>query len=121
MPCPMNRQKKIFRVSHQTPGDFRLDYILLPFGYSYNADIAKAKQGDTVRFVDGKDVKIVAVRKVRINTIGADILCRMRYDISIKGALMRWQSNAKIEGHGAKAVSTEECLWVIYEKDEKEN
>lgn len=116
----MNRQKRIFRVNHRTPDDFRLDYILLPFGYSYNADIAMAKPGDTIRFVDGNDVKIFAVRKVRLNTINADILCRMRYDISIKGALMRWQSNAKIEGHGAKAVSTEECLWVIFEKNEQE-
>jgi len=111
----MSRQKKILRISHRTPEYFYLGYVLLPFGYSYNNDIAKAKQGDTLRFVDGNDFTIFAVRKIKIGSPEADILCRIRYGITIKGALMRWQSNAKLEGHGAKAISTEECLWVTFE------
>jgi len=111
----MIRQKKILRISHRTPENFYLGYVLLPFGYSYNNDIAKAKQGDTLRFVDGNDFTIFTVRKIKIGSPEADILCRLRYGITIKGALMRWQSNAKLEGHGAKVVSTEECLWVIFE------
>ena len=113
----MIRQKKILRISHRTPENFYLGYVLIPFGYSYNSDIAKAKQGDTLRFVDGNDFPIVAVRRIKIDSAEADLLCRLRYGITIKGALMRWQSNAKLEGHGAKVISTEECLWVVFETD----
>lgn len=96
------------------PAGFHLDYILLPVGYSYNAEWSGAKKGDIIRFWDGGEFPIYSVRKLRLNSAAVDILCRMRYGITIKRALQKWQMNAKLEGHGMKAISTDECLWVIY-------
>ena len=101
------------------PGDTFLDYVLLPVGYAYNMNIASAKKGDVIRFSDGDDREIFAVRKLRMGS-DTDLLCRMRYGITLKGALVRWKMNAKLEGHGEKAVSEDECLWVLFRpmKDE---
>ena len=116
------RKPKIFRAKHDRPGDFQLDYILLPVGYSYNAEWLEAKKGDILRLWDGSEYRIFSVRKLDLKkAINADILCRMRYGITIKRALQIWQRNAKLEGHGAKAVSIDECLWVIYEQDEPDS
>lgn len=111
------RKPKIFRAKHSEPGDFRLGYILLPCGYAYNADYSNAKKGDILRLFNGGDYRIFSVKKLKISSIECDILCRMRYGITIKGALSRWQMNAKLEGHGMRAVSEDECLWVVYEPD----
>jgi len=97
-----------------------MDYILLPYGYAYNADIAKAKKGDKIRFLDGEDKTIFAVRKIKLPKPETDILCRMRYGITIAGALMRWQTAAQLAGHGKKAISTDECLWVILSEEGSE-
>lgn len=118
MKSPLKRQKKTFRIPHLEPGEFRLGYVVLPVGYAYNADIAKAKKGDTLRLFEGEEYKIFAVRRICLNKPEADILCRMRYGITAHACLMRWQLNAKLEGHGEKAVSEDECLWVIYSTDE---
>lgn len=112
------RQKKTFKIAHMEPGAFRLGYILLPVGYSYNTDIAKAKKGDVIRLFDGGKYEIFSVRKLRLDKPGTDILCRMRYGITIKAAIMRWKMNARLEGHGDKVVSDEECLWVVYEANQ---
>ena len=114
----VRRTKKIFRAKHAEPGEFRLGYILLPVGYSYNADIAQAKKGDTLRLFDGGDYPILVVRRLKMKDPNTDILCRMRYGITLKGALMRWRTNAKMEGHGSQAVSEDECLWIIYANSE---
>lgn len=112
------RQKKTFKIAHMEPGDFRLGYVVLPVGYAYNADIAGAKKGDTLRLFDGGEYEIFSVRRISIKKPEADILCRMRYGITAHACLMRWKLNAKMEGHGEKAVSEDECLWVIYSADE---
>lgn len=114
----ISRQKKKFKVAHSESGDFRLDYILLPMGYSYNTDIAAAKQGDTLQLFDGGEYPIVAIRKLNMKSHNTDLLCRMRYGIPLKAALMRWQMNAKLEGHGLNAVSKDECLWVVFDRNE---
>lgn len=114
------RQKKTFKISHITPGDIRLGFILMPVGYSYNSDIAAAKKGDILRFADGKTHEILYVRRLRTDKPDADILCRIRYGITLKGAMMRWRANAKLEGHGSNAVSSDECLWIIYSLEENE-
>lgn len=108
---------KTFKVAHSEPGEFRLGYILLPYGYAYNKDIANAKKGDIISIFDGGNYKIHAVRLIKIKSPECGILCRMRYGIPIAGALTRWQMNAKMEGHGMRAVSEDECLWVVYETD----
>lgn len=114
------RQRKIFNIAHTDSGPLHLDYIVLPVGYSYNADIANAKKGDLLRFADGNECSIFSVRKVRMDKPDADLLCRIRYGITIKGAMMRWKMNAKLEGHGEKAISQDECLWVIFERNEQD-
>lgn len=111
-------QRRIFRVQHSEPGDFQLDYILLPCGYSYNTEIARAKKGDKIRWLAGEDWTIFCVRRIKLLCPDTDILCRMRYGITIQGALMRWQAAAQIAGHGKNAISTDECLWVILTKEE---
>lgn len=104
-------------------GPFHLDYILLPTGYAYNTEWATAKKGDKVRLWTGGDHTIYAVRKIKLKQPAADILCRMRYGINIKRAQSIWRQNATLEGHGARAVSDEECLWVIFsnETDEQDS
>lgn len=114
------RQKKTFKIAHMDPGVFHLDYIVLPVGYSYNAEIANAKKGDVLRLADGGEYPIFSVRRIRADKPEADILCRIRYGVTLKGAMMRWKMNAKLEGHGAKAVSEDECLWVIFERNEQD-
>lgn len=114
------RQKKTFKTTHMEPGPLHLDFIILPVGYSYNADIAAAKKGDTIRLADGGEYPIFAVRKVSTDKPYADMLCRIRYGITLKGAMMRWKMNARLEGHGEKAISEDECLWVVYSTDEQD-
>lgn len=109
-------KKKTFNARHLEPGEFQLDYILLPYGYSYNAEWAKAKKGDLIRFYEGGLFRIYSVRAIKMKGGLAELLSRIRYGISIYGCLQRWKENAKLEGNASTAVSTTECLWVIYEK-----
>ena len=113
-------RRKTFKAKHSEPGDFRLDYILLPIGYSYNSEWITAKKGDKIRLHNGGTYVIQFVRIVKVKGGLADILSRMRYGITIAGCIQRWKINAKLEGHTSDAVSSDECLWVVYEKDSEE-
>ena len=115
-----SRLQKTFKTNHAEPGDFHLDYILLPIGYAYNAEWGRAKKGDYVKLWDGGRYKIFSVRKLQLNKPIADILSRMRYGITIKRALQKWQMNALMEGNGKNAVSKDECLWVIFERNDED-
>lgn len=99
-----------------------MDYILLPFGYAYNKEWAGAKRGDIIRFYDGADRRIFAVRKLKMSSPTVDILARMRYGLTIKGCLSRWKTNAILEGNMGRAVSPDTCLMVAFEmiKEEEE-
>lgn len=110
-------KKKVFKAKHLEPGEFQLGYILLPIGYSYNSEWAKAKKGDIIRFHDGGSYKIRNIRYVKVRGGLADLLSRIRYGVSIDGCIQRWKANAKLEGNASWAVSNEECLWVVYEKE----
>ena len=112
------RQKKTFKVAHLDPGDLHIDFIILPVGYVYNSNIAGAKKGDILRLGDGTEHEIFTVQRLQTNKPLADLLCRIRYGITLRGCLMRWKMNAKLEGHGEKAISQDECLMVVYSKDE---
>lgn len=117
---PIFRQKRKFKLAHYEPSAFWLDYVLLPVGYSYNADVAGAKAGDVIRFFDGGEYTVLACRRIKAKSTEADLLCRMRYGISMAGAMSRWRANAQMEGHGAQAVSNTECLWIVFNKDEQD-
>lgn len=112
------RQKKTFRIAHTDPGVLHLDFIVLPVGYSYNSDIAGAKKSDILRLGDGTEHEIFTVQKIQTNKPIADLLCRIRYGITLRGCIMRWKMNARLEGHGEKAVSEDECLLVVFSTDE---
>lgn len=113
---PTRIQKKI-RIAHAEPGDIRLGFVLLPVGYSYNTQIAEAKKGDILRFVDGNDYHIFSVLRLKTASAIAKQLCLIRYGITLEGAIMRWRNNARLEGHGMNVVSNDECLLVTYETD----
>jgi len=113
-------RKKVYKASHLEPGEFQMGYILLPVGYSYNADWMNAKKGDFIRLHDGGMYRIHCIRMVKVHGGLADLLSRIRYGISIAGCIQRWKANARLEGHKSAAVSSDECLWVIYEKAEPE-
>lgn len=113
-----SRRKKTFKVKHMEPKDFRLDYILLPIGFGYNEEYLDAQRGDKMRFFDGRTVVLEAIKKISLKGPIADLLCRMRYGITLKGAIMRWQDNARLEGHSGAIISLDECLWVVYEARE---
>ena len=115
----MPSRGRVFRANHLDPGDFQMDYILLPVGYSYNCDWITAKRGDKVRLFDGGLHKIHCVRVIKVRGGLADTLSRIRYGITIAGCIQRWKDNAKLEGHTRNAVSDTECLWVVYEKEQE--
>jgi hypothetical protein len=111
------RTTKVFSAKHSEPGSFRKGYILLPVGYKYNSEWRTAKNGDKLKLWDGGLYTIYAVRRLSLDKPEADILCRLRYGIPLKRCISIWKSNALIEGHGANAISTDECLWIIYDTE----
>jgi len=102
---------------HEEPGEFYLDYILLPYGeyYSKTKDFLDAKTGDTLRFFNGPEYEIESVTLIPQDKM-CDLLCRMRYGISWKVAFEKWRSYAILEGNGKRVLSTKECLFVVYGK-----
>ena len=111
------KSTKTFKVKHAEPGDFKKGYILLPVGYNYNSEWMSAKKGDLLKLWDGGLYPIFAVRRINLSKPEADILCRMRYGIPIKRCIDVWKKNARLEGHSPNAISTEECLWIIYDTE----
>lgn len=107
---------KTYKVVHSEPGPQLADYILLPYGYSYNREYLSFKTGDMVKLFNGGRYKIKSVSKIMVKQPYADDLCRMRYGVGIRAVMDRWKRNAMLEGHGAKAVSEDECLMMCYEK-----
>lgn len=107
---------KTFRATQEEPGPQLCDYILLPYGYSYNKEYLSYKNGDKIKMFNGGTYQILSVSKIKTRDAYADALCRMRYGVGIKYALSHWKDNALLEGHGKKALSDEECLLLCYEK-----
>ena len=111
----MGKRSRIFKPAHAEPGEFWLDYILLPYGdfYAPTREIAKAGKGDILRFHNGRSFVIERVLKIPQDET-CDMLCRLRYGVPWKVAYQRWQSNAVLEGHDKSVLSSEFCLWVLY-------
>lgn len=109
------RKNKVFKVSHAEPGDFSLDYILLPFGefYEKTKGLLKAQAGDLLRFYNGPEVEIERVMTIPCDAI-CDFLCKMRYGVAWDVALRKWQSYAMLEGHGKDVISSVKCILVVY-------
>lgn len=111
------RKSKTFKPKHAVPGDFWMDYILLPYGeyYTPTRDIASAQKGDILRFFNGPEYPIERVIKIPQDAV-CDTLCRMRYGIPWSVAFRKWQSYAMLEGNGKGVLSEDYCLWVIFSK-----
>lgn len=114
-------KRKIFSASHELPGKFWLDYILLPYGAFYNKtkQILDAKKGDTLRFFNGPDVKIEKVFLIDCDAV-CDFLCRMRYGITWEKAFAVWLRYARMEGHDKTILSTTQCILVTYNAEDTE-
>lgn len=112
--------QKIYKAYHKTPSPFCYEYILLPYGQSYRktANLLKAKKGDTLRFLDGPDCKIMAVLKINQDAV-CDALCRMRYGYSWEVVFTKWQRYAVLEGNDKCVLSKRECLIVFYDVPDK--
>ena len=114
----------VFKVNHEEPNDFRLDYILLPYGeyYTKTAALLNASPGDTLRFFNGRDAVIQAVNLVENDSL-CNVLCRMRYGIPWGAALAVWRRYAVMEGHGKDVLVDGKCIMVTFQwpKEEKQN
>ena len=114
--------QKTFKPLHSEPGDFWLDYILLPYGVYYDKtkDFINAKKGDILRFYNGPEYKIDNVSLIKQDRF-CDVLCRMRYGIPISAAFRRWARYALLEGNGKDILSKDECFFVVYSKEHEES
>lgn len=112
--------KRVFKPAHEEPGDFSLDYILLPYGefYEKTKGILEASRGDILRFFNGPEYEIEFVRLIPQDET-CDFLCRMRYGIPWVAALKRWASYASLEGNGKDILSRSECILVVYDKNKR--
>lgn len=112
-------KNKILEVAHSEPGPLWLDYILLPYGIYYDKTrpFLQAKKGDRMRFYKGPLVEIKCVKLIPQDEI-CELLSRMRYGISFDKVFRKWQSYARLEGHSSGILSTKECIFVVYGKDE---
>lgn len=115
----LGRRRKKLAPRHVLPGPPLCDFILLPYGYSYNSEYLEAKEGDVMTFMDGQSRAIVSTGLIPIEEYYTDALCKMRYGISIKRALQHWQNNAILMGHDKKIVSNTQCIIVFYGNIEK--
>lgn len=112
-----HERKRIFSPNHADPGEFWLDYILLPYGEFYEKTkvFLNAKKGDTIHFYNGGNFVIDSVTKI-VGWRSCDVLCRIRYGFSWEAAFQRWLRYARMEGHGKDILSREECLLIIFER-----
>ena len=110
---------KIYSVQHLEPRGCWLGFILLPCGefYKPTLSIAKARKGDIIRFYNGADRFIERVLRIPQDDY-CDMLCRIVYGIPLKMAMKKWQSYAVLEGNNKDVISSDFCLWVIYDTSE---
>lgn len=79
-------------------------------------DILSAKKGDILRFFNGGEYPIDSVHLIAQDRV-CDVLCRMRYGMSIIAVLRKWRDNARIEGNGPSVISDKQCIMVVLDKD----
>ena len=116
-----DKAPKLFRTGHEDPGEFRLDYILLPYGlfYEKTACVLKARRGDRLRFFNGPDCLIVKAMVVEGDL--CDLLCRMRYGVAWRIAYQKWLLNARMEGFGKDVFFEDKCIFVVIDKNEEKD
>lgn len=116
-----DKAPKLFRTGHENPGEFCLDYILLPYGlfYEKTSCVLKAKRGDRIRLFNGPDCRII--KAVVVEGDLCDLLCRMRYGVAWRIAYQKWLLNARMEGFGKDVFFEDKCIFVVIDKNEEED
>ena len=104
------------KVMHDKVDNDRLDYVLFPFGFAYNVDLQKARRGDIIVFLDKSEHYIFSICKVDVKSAMAECLCYKRYGISIMRAMEIWKDRARFSGYDEKAINSDECLVMWYDK-----
>lgn len=114
----MSQKRTIYKPAHEEPGDFNLDFILLPYGtyYEKTACFLRARPGDTLRFFNGPDRPISRVCLISDPAL-CECMCRMRYGVSWDAAFRKWLSYAMMEGNGRNILIKNKCIAVFYEKN----
>lgn len=110
-------ETRIFKPAHSEPGDFVLDYILLPYGAYYKtAEFLSAKKGDIIRFFNGGGYKIESAALVEDARL-CDQLCIVRYGVRWEVAFRKWLSYAKLEGNGRDILVPDKCIMIVFDRD----
>lgn len=109
------KSRKI-KVFHDKVDNDRLDYVLFPFGFAYNVDLQKIRKGDIIVFLDKSEHYVFSICKVEVKSAIAECLCYKRYGISLTRAMEIWRDRARFSGYDEKAINSEECLVVWYDK-----
>lgn len=109
--------KKHYKIGCEEPkGELQSNFVLLPIGYIFNADLLNCQRGDTITFVDGGKYRVIYAKKMPIDELSAS-LCIMRYGFSIDYWLELWKEMVKYGGNNKNAISDSECLLIIYGKE----
>lgn len=93
-------------------------FIILPIGTFYNADIARARRGDVVRYVDGTENTIYDMCIVRIGSSVFRNLCRLRYGCEASRVLNQWRRTAIGMGYAPDAIDGERAAVVFFKYDD---
>lgn len=110
-------EKRIFKPAHSDPGDFFLDYILLPYGAFYKtAEFLSAKKGDIIRLFNGGEFAVESTSLVEGERL-CEQLCRVRYGIGWRTAFRRWLSYARMEGNGKDILSPDKCIMIVFNRN----
>ena len=106
----------LFRIDHEEPGAFCGNYVLLPYGYYYyhTKPLLDAKEGDVMRFFNGRDAIIRSVCLVEGAGV-CDALCRFRYGVPWSAAFARWVRYAVMQGNARGVLDPGKCIMIMFE------
>lgn len=97
--------------------ELQSNFVLVPIGYMFNADLQQVQMGDTITFLDGGRYRVLCARKMSLKDDLTACLCIMRYGFSIDYWLGLWRQSVRYSGHGKSAISENECLFISYGKE----
>lgn len=72
-----------------------------------------------MRMGDGKVFPVLRTGILSLRNPATEGLCFARYGITLRSAQRVWKTNAFAQGYGKDALSDEECLIVVYGKEDE--
>lgn len=108
--------EEAIRVSHEYMGGPHGGFILLPLGLRINRNIAEAKEGTALEFIDGERARLIGTKIVKCNDVVTNGLSMVRYGMSMMNMRNMWKRQAVYAGAGVNAIDTDECLLVFYKR-----